>query len=295
MNDLRNKTEEFLNSLFDYLQQTNNARDEKVNNLNEKINLLQTNVEKLLMINRQLLEQNNRLLEKGIDMVSVKDSTLELQTQKVSSPIVSPIEETNVKENEEGCIEAPKKEEVVESAKVEPQPPIEEKQEPQPPKEDTAEEREQEPEQTETKEEKPTSSVLDFLHQRVMKDKTLDRTAMQQASMPSSQTSSIRTITEQVKSEVKTDKQHRSIADTFEQANNIDLMSAIGVCEKFMFINDLFSGNIKDYNKFVCDLNACSTFEASMDIVETFQKQKRWAKTSLAYTTLEGIIDRRFN
>ncbi len=85
-----------------------------------------------------------------------------------------------------------------------------------------------------------------------------------------------------------------SIAERFETMNRSDLRTAIGVSEKFMFINDLFSGNLKEYTDFINRLNDLDSWQASKQEIEQTKQKKRWASSSLAYTTLETLIQRRF-
>ncbi|MGP1515590.1 MAG: hypothetical protein ACTTJH_06490 [Bacteroidales bacterium] len=147
-----------------------------------------------------------------------------------------------------------------------------------------------------------TSSVLEFLHQRVIRDQTKSDNLSPSDSKTSDesddiiQASSIRNITEQIKGEVKQQSENkiRSIAEQFEDKTKRDLLSAIGVSEKFMFINDLFSGNIKEYTTFVNNLNLAGTLTNALEIMETMQTKKKWAKGSLAYTTLAAMITKRF-
>src|SRR5574344_1300018 len=115
-----------------------------------------------------------------------------------------------------------------------------------------------------------TSSVLEYLHQKVIKDipqKEEEETQKQQADLFS-------------------DNRPTSIADRFEEQNKSDLRTAVGVSEKFMFINDLFSGNIKEYADFINKLNDAKDVLESQQIIEQTKQRHKWATGSLAYTTL---------
>ena len=121
-----------------------------------------------------------------------------------------------------------------------------------------------------------TSSVLDYLHNNIMKDNE----------------------PKQAKKEEYTTldlfKSQPSIADAFENKNRSDLRTAIGVSEKFMFINDLFSGDLKAYTNFINMLNDATSVELSMTVIEENRIKRKWIKESMAYTTLENLVQKRF-
>lgn len=75
----------------------------------------------------------------------------------------------------------------------------------------------------------------------------------------------------------------------------IDLRTAIGVNEKFMFINDLFSGNLREYTDFIQRLNEAETLEMANVILNGEKENKRWVANSLSYGTLTEILAKKFN
>lgn len=78
-------------------------------------------------------------------------------------------------------------------------------------------------------------------------------------------------------------------------SHNVDLRTAIGVNEKFMFINDLFSGNLRDYTDFIQKLNEADSFEIASQILNATKEEKRWVTNSLPFTTLHEIMIRKFH
>ena len=145
--------------------------------------------------------------------------------------------------------------------------------------EESEEEKEVEEEKPEAKEEESKdshSSVLSYLHHNIMREgeekpkphvgSTLDLFA----------------------------EKTPSIAERFESRTRSDLRTAIGVSEKFMFINDLFSGNLKEYTDFINKLNDLTTWDMSKLVIEETRQKKKWAAASLAYTTLQDLIHKRF-
>ena len=75
----------------------------------------------------------------------------------------------------------------------------------------------------------------------------------------------------------------------------IDLRTAIGVNEKFMFINDLFSGNLREYTDFIQRLNEAETLEMANVILNGEKENKRWVANSLSYGTLTEILAKKFH
>ena len=122
-----------------------------------------------------------------------------------------------------------------------------------------------------------TSSVLDYLHNNIMKDGETKSSAKKEEY----------TTLDLFKSQP-------SIAESFENKTRSDLRTAIGVGEKFMFINDLFSGDLTAYTHFINMLNEASSLEMSMIIIEENRNKRKWLKNSLAYSTLENLVEKRF-
>ena len=61
-----------------------------------------------------------------------------------------------------------------------------------------------------------------------------------------------------------------------------------------MFIYDLFSGDIKEYEDFINQLNKIDSFSASMEVINQKRSSYKWATTSPAYANLVDIIQKRF-
>ena len=134
----------------------------------------------------------------------------------------------------------------------------------------------EEPKEEEEPVQTKSASVLDYLHNNIMKDNE----------------------PKQAKKEEYTTldlfKSQPSIAEAFENKNRSDLRTAIGVSEKFMFINDLFSGDLKEYTNFINLLNDATSVELSMTVIEENRLRRKWIKESMAYTTLENLVQKRF-
>lgn len=100
----------------------------------------------------------------------------------------------------------------------------------------------------------------------------------------------------------------RSLADRFSFAENgegkdiankigtshKDFRNAIGVNEKFMFINDLFAGNMRSYTDFISQLNKGETKTDALLLIKQMAETRHWVETSFAYSTLISMVDKKF-
>ena len=73
-----------------------------------------------------------------------------------------------------------------------------------------------------------------------------------------------------------------------------DLKSAIGINEKFLFINDLFKGNMKEYTDTIVLLSDVETLDAVHEILAPLKSKYGWRDDSAAYVTLIDFLQRRF-
>jgi len=73
-----------------------------------------------------------------------------------------------------------------------------------------------------------------------------------------------------------------------------DLKSAIGINEKFLFINELFKGNMKEYTDTIVLLSEAGTLKAALEILTPLKTKYEWREDSAAYTTLIDFLQRRF-
>lgn len=73
------------------------------------------------------------------------------------------------------------------------------------------------------------------------------------------------------------------------------LNQAIGINEKFFFINELFDGNMKSYKEAIDDLDKLERLANAVDYLEQLVKDKGWDKSKEAYTMLKDFIERRFS
>lgn len=206
-------------------------------------------------IEQEIIEEETPKVEE-----IVEQEQEEIVEEKKEEEVVLQVEEEKEEEKEE-TVEIAELEMVFEEPKIEVEEPKVEVEEPK-----------VEKEPVETK----TSSVLDYLHNNIMKDNEPKQARKEEYTT------------------LDLFKSQPSIAEAFENKNRSDLRTAIGVSEKFMFINDLFSGDLKAYTNFINMLNDATSVELSLTVIEENRIKRKWIKDSLAYTTLESLVQKRF-
>ena len=73
-----------------------------------------------------------------------------------------------------------------------------------------------------------------------------------------------------------------------------DLITAIGINDKFLFLNELFGGSMEKYNKSIRSLNSFSTLLGAKTYMSELQIEFQWDCTSEAYKKLNDLVERRF-
>ncbi|MBP7497100.1 MAG: hypothetical protein KA792_05490, partial [Bacteroidales bacterium] len=90
-------------------------------------------------------------------------------------------------------------------------------------------------------------------------------------------------------SQQKTDK---SIADKIHRAS--DIKDLIGINEKYLFINNLFNGDMQVYNSFIDSLNKASDNSLALNIINSAKDLHKWKEDSEAYLKLVDIVSTKF-
>lgn len=73
-----------------------------------------------------------------------------------------------------------------------------------------------------------------------------------------------------------------------------NLKSAISINEKFIFINELFEGNLREYNETIETLNGFKNLEQAADFLDLMRKKNFWDTGSNAFKKLKELVERRF-
>lgn len=93
---------------------------------------------------------------------------------------------------------------------------------------------------------------------------------------------------------IATEKTDKTMADKIGKTSIGNLKTAIGINDKFLFINELFKGDIQEYNKTIDKLNSYSSLEETTIFLEEQKEKYRWSEKPDAYQKLEDLIIRKF-
>ena len=92
-----------------------------------------------------------------------------------------------------------------------------------------------------------------------------------------------------------TSSDEQSIAEKMQKAHISNIREAIGINEKFLFINELFNGDMGRYNKILDDINDLSTKQGVDTYLFELKIQFQWADDNEAYIRLKELMERKFS
>lgn len=84
-----------------------------------------------------------------------------------------------------------------------------------------------------------------------------------------------------------------SIADKMRQSGIADLRQGIGINEKFLFINELFNGDMGKYNKALDELNEMKTKEGVATYFIELKIHNQWQDDNDAYIKFKELLERK--
>lgn len=97
-----------------------------------------------------------------------------------------------------------------------------------------------------------------------------------------------------------------TIADTYQKDSNTsmaaktvqqpitDLKKAIGINDKFLFINELFKGDPTNYNIVIDKLNAIEEMAEAESMMKSYVNEYAWAEEGAAYQRLASLVQAKF-
>lgn len=85
-----------------------------------------------------------------------------------------------------------------------------------------------------------------------------------------------------------------SIGDKLSKSAIPDLKKAIGLNQKFLFINTLFSGDALAYDEAVSTINSMNSFSDAQDKCSELRSKYKWNDEEPATEQFEDLIERRF-
>lgn len=86
----------------------------------------------------------------------------------------------------------------------------------------------------------------------------------------------------------------KSVVSKLSNTRIENLKSAIGINDKFYFINELFSGNSQAYEDVIYALNNFKRFEEAMQYISTLKYRYDWDTEAEAYQKLVHFLERKF-
>jgi hypothetical protein len=87
----------------------------------------------------------------------------------------------------------------------------------------------------------------------------------------------------------------QSISKRMQHHPIIDLKSAIGINEKFIFVYELFGGNSILYAETIDRLNRMAGRDAAIGLMETLRAEYRWDIENMAFQKLVDMVVRRYS
>ena len=85
-----------------------------------------------------------------------------------------------------------------------------------------------------------------------------------------------------------------TIADKITSEGINELREAIGINEKFLFINELFNGDMGRYNKVIDELDELATLEGVNTYLLELKIQSQWADDNTALIKLTDMLNKKF-
>jgi hypothetical protein len=102
-----------------------------------------------------------------------------------------------------------------------------------------------------------------------------------------------KTEKESLNEKLQKTKIDKSIGSRLQHHKIKDLKSSIGINEKFQFINELFKGNMKEYNESILIFNNASNLDEALNFLNGLKEKYGWKEDLPAYLTLKDFVERK--
>ncbi|HQU99775.1 MAG: hypothetical protein JNK61_08900 [Bacteroidia bacterium] len=93
---------------------------------------------------------------------------------------------------------------------------------------------------------------------------------------------------------LETQQTTTSIADKLNSRKIADLKKAIGINEKFLFINELFEGSLASYNEHIEKINVAADVHHAHAIIDALISKYAWDGSLSIVKQFKDLVDRRF-
>src|ERR1051326_3086156 len=101
-------------------------------------------------------------------------------------------------------------------------------------------------------------------------------------------------VTEKITEKITSKKPEESVAEKLSHKKVSDLKSVIGINEKFQFINELFDGNMKEYNVALDQINNFSSLGEAVNYLANLKEVYKWNAENPIVSNFEELVQRRF-
>lgn len=86
-----------------------------------------------------------------------------------------------------------------------------------------------------------------------------------------------------------------SLAAKLQQKPVSNLKSAMGINDKFLFVNELFGGSMEKYNKSIDNLNDLKTLNGALIYLNELKIELQWNSNNEAYQKLKELVTHKFD
>lgn len=92
-----------------------------------------------------------------------------------------------------------------------------------------------------------------------------------------------------------TSDEDQSVGEKMQKTQVENIREAIGINEKFLFINELFNGDMTRYNKILDEINEFTTSKGVETYILELKVQSQWGDDNEAYHKLKELCERKLN
>ena len=85
-----------------------------------------------------------------------------------------------------------------------------------------------------------------------------------------------------------------SLAAKLQQKSINELRTAIGINDKFLFVNELFGGSMEKYNRSIENLDDMKTLNGTLIYLNELKVELQWNNSNVAYQKLLDLVHRKF-
>ena len=85
-----------------------------------------------------------------------------------------------------------------------------------------------------------------------------------------------------------------TVADRLQHSALNSLQSAIGINDKFLFVNELFNGSMEKYNRSIVNLDDLKTLNGALIYLNELRIELQWNSSNEAYKKLLELVHRKF-